>query len=67
MGEGMWNVCGREDVHTEFWWGNLRERENLEDLGVDGRIILTLVLKRSVVRACNILIWITIGTSGRLL
>jgi len=21
-------------------WGNLRERENLEDLGVDGRIVL---------------------------
>jgi hypothetical protein len=23
-------------VHTEIWWGNLREGENLEDLGVDG-------------------------------
>jgi len=42
MGEGIWRVCGRETVHTEFWWGNLRERENLEGLGVDGRIILTL-------------------------
>jgi hypothetical protein len=23
-----------------FWWGNLRERNNLEDPDVDGRIIL---------------------------
>ena len=25
---------------TGFWWGNLRERDHLEDSGVDGRIIL---------------------------
>jgi len=24
-------------VYTGFWWGNLRERDHLEDLGVDGR------------------------------
>jgi hypothetical protein len=23
-----------------FWWGNLRERDHLEDPGVDGRIIV---------------------------
>ena len=23
-------------MHTEFWWGNLKERGHLEDLGVDG-------------------------------
>jgi hypothetical protein len=27
-------------VRTGFWWGNLRERENLGDPGVDRRIIL---------------------------
>jgi hypothetical protein len=31
---------GRGEVHTGFWWGNLREREHLEDLCVDGRIII---------------------------
>ena len=28
------------DVHTGFWWGNLRERDHLEDPGIDRRIIL---------------------------
>jgi hypothetical protein len=31
---------GRGEVYTGFWWGNLRERDHLEDLDVDGRIIL---------------------------
>jgi hypothetical protein len=28
------------EVHTEFRWGDLRERDHLEDRGVDERIIL---------------------------
>ena len=27
-------------MHTGFCWGNLRERDHLEDQGVDERIIL---------------------------
>jgi hypothetical protein len=37
---------GRGEVHTGFWWGNLRERDHLEDPGVDGRIILKLIFER---------------------
>ena len=33
-------------MHTGFWWGNLSEREQLEDLGVKGRIILNMVFKK---------------------
>jgi hypothetical protein len=28
------------EVHTGFWWGDLREGDHLEDPGIDGRIIL---------------------------
>jgi hypothetical protein len=31
---------GTEEVHTGFWWEDLRERVLLEDLGVGGRKIL---------------------------
>jgi len=24
-----------QQMHTGFWWGNLRETDNLEDLGID--------------------------------
>jgi hypothetical protein len=26
---------GRREMSTGFWWGNLRETDNLEDLGID--------------------------------
>jgi hypothetical protein len=32
-------------VRTGFWWGNLRERDHLGDLGVDGSIILKWFFK----------------------
>ena len=37
---------GKGDVHTGFWWGNLRDRELLEDTGVDGRIILKCIFRK---------------------
>ena len=35
-GRGMWHVLGRGEVHTGFWWANVRERTHLDDVGVDG-------------------------------
>jgi len=32
-------------VYTGFWLGNFRERDHLEDLGVDGRIILSWIIQ----------------------
>jgi hypothetical protein len=36
----MYHVRGNGEVHLGFWWGSLRERGQLEDPGVDWRIIL---------------------------
>jgi len=35
----MWCLWETGEVHAEFWWGDLSERDHLEDLGMDGRIL----------------------------
>jgi hypothetical protein len=37
-------------VYSECQWGNLREKDHLGDLGVDGEIILKLTFKKLNVR-----------------
>jgi hypothetical protein len=36
---GGWYVWDRRKIDVEFWWGNLKERDYLNDLGTDGRIL----------------------------
>jgi hypothetical protein len=36
----MWNVCGRGELHTGLLWGNVRGRDNMESVGISGRIIM---------------------------
>jgi hypothetical protein len=33
-------------VHEESWWGNLRGRDQLEDLGVDEKIMLKWICRK---------------------
>ena len=54
-------------MHTGFWWGNLKERYQLEDLGIDGRIVLKWILNKLDWRVWSGLIWLRIGTTCGLL
>jgi len=51
-------------VYTGFWCANLRERDHLEDQGVDARIILRWIFRKWVVGAWTGLLWFRIGTGG---
>jgi hypothetical protein len=42
---GVCSTYGRGEAYTGFWWGNLRERDHLEDQGVDGRMILKWIFR----------------------
>jgi len=52
------------EVHTGFQWGNLRERDHLEEPGVDGRIILRWICRKWDVGAWTGLIWLMTGAVG---
>jgi hypothetical protein len=52
-------------AYTGFWCGNLRERDHLVNLGIDGRIILTWIFRKSAGEAWTALKWLRIGTVGR--
>jgi hypothetical protein len=43
---------------------NLKERDDLENLHVCGRLILKWILKKGVVRMLTGLIWLRIGING---
>jgi len=49
-----------------FWWGNLRERDHLESLGVDADNI-KMDLQEVGLGAWNGLVWFMIRTGGGLL
>jgi hypothetical protein len=42
----MWCVWETGETCTVFWWRHLREGWQLEELGIDGRIILKWICKK---------------------
>ena len=55
----MW---GTGEVHTLFWLGNLRKRDHVEDLAIDGRIIRWIFRKWD--GGGGKIDWLRIGTGG---
>ena len=62
-GRSMWHVWWVGELCTGLWWEIMRERDHLKYLGVDGRIILKLVLRNSVGSAWTGLIRLMTGAS----
>jgi hypothetical protein len=63
-GLGMWRVWVRRRGCIGSWWGNRKERDQWEDLGVDWWIILGWIPRRWGVGIWNGLGWPNIETVG---
>jgi len=61
MGGARRTLGVQGELHTEFWWRNVREKDLLEDPSVDGRIISRWIFRK---RAWSGLIWLRTGTGG---
>jgi len=65
-GRGIEHIWGTVKVYTGFWWRNLRERDHLEDAGIDGKIdlILRWIFRKWDGEAWIGSIWLWIGIGG---
>jgi len=60
---GACSTYGEEGgAYKGFWWGNLRERDHLENSDIDGRIMLRWVFKKWDVGTWTGSSWLRIGT-----
>jgi hypothetical protein len=65
----MHHVWGSGEMHTEFWWGNTKWRDHLEDLDMGGKIILNGFYGNGM-RGCGVwtgLMWLGVMGVGGLL
>ena len=55
---------GRAEVYTGVWWLNLKERDHLEEPGVDWRKISRWIFSKWDVGVWTGSSWLWIGTGG---
>ena len=60
-------LLGSMEMHTGFWWGNMRNGDYLEDPGLDGRVILNWILNKFNWREWTEFFWLRIETVDWLL
>ena len=60
----MWHVWGTVVVCTGFWWGNLRERDHLENPGVDEMDNIRMNLQEMGCEGTDLIDWFRRGTGG---
>jgi len=58
---------GGGEEHTGFWWGNPKKGDHLEDLGMDGRVVLKWISQTLLGMAWTGVVQLRKGTSGKLL
>jgi hypothetical protein len=65
MGGACSTFVGEERRIQGFGGGNMRERDHLEEPGIDDMIILRCIFRTSDVGVCTVSSWLRIGTGGR--
>jgi hypothetical protein len=60
----MWTGHAERRGERRVWWGNMKERDHLEDLRVDRKIILKCIFREEYERVWTTLLWFSIRTSG---
>jgi hypothetical protein len=63
----MWHTLDRGETCTGFWWESPKEKDQLKDQGVDGRMGLEWIIGRLVRGVWSGFTWLRIGTVGGLL
>jgi hypothetical protein len=63
----MWHERGRRGTQIGYWWEIQKERKHYEDQDVGEWIIIKWIFERYDGVVWTGLIWLRIGTSGRLL
>jgi len=58
---------GRDEMHTKFWLENMKGRDHMEDLGIDGNLILWWILAIWCEKGWTVCTWLRIEKIGGLL